>query len=403
MARRVRSSGVETRAARLKRPVAKKPTFTIISPGISLGYRRNQGAGTWVVKAADGHGNHWTKAFAIADDYEDADGERVLDYWLAQDKARILARGGQDTGKPVNTADAIVAYASDLKARGGDLANAFRLRRHMTPTLLAKPVALLTASELKQWRDRLPVSPATITRHSKALKAALNLAARCDPRITNGAAWSVGLAGLPDSFVSRNVILSDDDIRRIVATAWEADPAFGLFVEVAAVTGARASQLSRLELADLQTGRDSPRLMMPSSAKGSGRKRVERRPLPIPASLAMKLKGAAAGRRPHDRLLVRPDDSPWRHGQHARPFAAIAAAVGLADVTISALRHSSIVRALLANVPVRIVAISHDTSVVMIEKTYSRYISDHADSVVRAAQIDLDPAGTTVAVLPQRG
>jgi hypothetical protein len=37
-----------------------------------------------------------------------------------------------------------------------------------------------------------------------------------------------------------------------------------------------------------------------------------------------------------------------------------------------ALRHSSIVRQLLAGVPVRIVAAGHDTSVKMIEHTYSR-------------------------------
>ena len=48
-----------------------------------------------------------------------------------------------------------------------------------------------------------------------------------------------------------------------------------------------------------------------------------------------------------------------------------------------ALRHSSIVRQLLAGVPVRIVAAGHDTSVAMIERNYSRYITDHADALVR--------------------
>ena len=57
-------------------------------------------------------------------------------------------------------------------------------------------------------------------------------------------------------------------------------------------------------------------------------------------------------------------------------------------MTIYALRHSSIVRQLLAGVPVRVVAANHDTSVVMIERNYSRYISDHADAVARAALLD---------------
>jgi hypothetical protein len=43
-----------------------------------------------------------------------------------------------------------------------------------------------------------------------------------------------------------------------------------------------------------------------------------------------------------------------------------------------ALRHSSIVRQLLVGLPVRVVAANHDTSVIMIERTYSRHIGDHA-------------------------
>jgi hypothetical protein len=46
-----------------------------------------------------------------------------------------------------------------------------------------------------------------------------------------------------------------------------------------------------------------------------------------------------------------------------------------------ALRH---VRQLLANVPIRVVAMLHDTSVAMIEKTYSKYIADHADVLTGA-------------------
>jgi hypothetical protein len=34
---------------------------------------------------------------------------------------------------------------------------------------------------------------------------------------------------------------------------------------------------------------------------------------------------------------------------------------------------------------VRVVAVLHDTSVVMIERDYSKYIADHADELARAA------------------
>jgi hypothetical protein len=49
---------------RLKTAIRKKPYFETIAPGISLGYRWNQGAGAWFVRAADGKGGNWTKGFA---------------------------------------------------------------------------------------------------------------------------------------------------------------------------------------------------------------------------------------------------------------------------------------------------------------------------------------------------
>src|SRR5215471_17712770 len=167
MARRPRSTKLETRTARLKLPVRKKPHAPLtVAPGITLAYRRNQGAGTWVVLVADGHGGRWTKGFAIADDHEDADGEHVLDFWMAQDRAKQLARGTTDNGRPWTVTEALDAYAADLKARGGLIANADRIRFHLPSALAAKAVSLLTARELLRWRDGLvhKIKPASINR-----------------------------------------------------------------------------------------------------------------------------------------------------------------------------------------------------------------------------------------------
>jgi len=48
---------------------------------ISLGYRRNLGPGSWLVRCADGKGGAWTQGFSTADDFEDSDNEHVLDFW----------------------------------------------------------------------------------------------------------------------------------------------------------------------------------------------------------------------------------------------------------------------------------------------------------------------------------
>ena len=69
-------------------------------------------------------------------------------------------------------------------------------------------------------------------------------------------------------------------------------------------------------------------------------------------------------------------------------------------MTIYALRHSAIVRELLANVPIRVVASTHDSSVLMIEKTYSRFISDHSDALSRRGLLETaGPADRDVVAL----
>jgi integrase len=395
MARSTRSSTLETRSARLRLPVAKKPIFVKIAPGTGLGYRRNRTAGTWVARVADGKRGNWTKAIGHADDFDDADGTNVLDFWQAQEKARTIGRTehtGHGSVKPATVAEALDAYDADLKTRGALAGNVIRVRAHLPDRLLSKAVALLTAGELRRWRDGLAkvVKPATTNRTCRAFKAALNLAAEHDERIVNRRAWQVGLGALPDAEQSRNVILPDAVVREIIAAAYRQSNEIGLLVEVAAVTGARVSQIARLEVQDLQPDRNAPRLMMPTSKKGRGMKAVQRRPVPIPLSLAGKLRMLTAGRPATAPLVSKPGGSRWHRSGHSLPFARAAKAAGQdpKEVTMYALRHSSIVRAIKASVPIRIVAASHDTSVAMIERTYSRFIGDHSDALARVGLLD---------------
>jgi integrase len=409
MARRPRSSTLENRSNRLGLPVRKKPhAFTTIAPGVGLAYRRNQGAGTWVVRVADGRGGNWTKGFAIADDHEDADDEHVLTFWQAQDKARNLARGKEHSSeRPATLGEAIGDYEKDLIARDGNISNAKRVRYHLTPTLLAKPVGLLTTLELRRWRNGLIASGmkrSTVLRTIKALRAACNLAAAHDKRITNRDAWGKHLTDdLADTFNARNTILSDQQVLAIVAAAYAVDPAFGMYAELLACVGTRPSQAAKLEVADLQADRPDPRLMMPTSRKGR-RRRQERKPVPITPDLAAKLRQAAGDRAPTAPLLVRSNGQPWQpeRSDHSRLFAQAAERAGV-ECTLYALRHSSIVRSLLAGTPTRVTAAMHDTSVIMLERTYSQYILDHSDAVARRGLLDLaQPAVGNVVALPGR-
>jgi integrase len=258
-------------------------------------------------------------------------------------------------------------------------------------------VALLTSRELRRWRDSLAktLAAASVNRTSSALKAALNLAAEHDTRIANSRAWETGLAAIPDAEQSRNVILSEAAVRTIVGEAAKLSPEFGLLIEVAAVTGARISQLGHLEVQDLQADRTAPRLMMPSSRKGKGKKVMQRRPVPIPAGLAAKLRVRSIDQPMMARLLVKPGGDQWKKSDHSRLFARVAKAAGEdpKQVTMYALRHSSIVRQILAGVPIRVVAVNHDTSIAMLERTYSRHIGDHSDALARVGLLDMtEPA-----------
>ena len=410
-----RNAKLESATARRKLAVRKKPYWTPISPGIHLGYRRNAGAGTWSVRVADG-GAAWIKRIAVADDLEPASPPAVLNYWQAIDQARALARRqpGEaiDESRPLTVSEALTLYEKDLLGRGGSPYNSRHARLHLPSVILNKPVALLGATELRKWRDSLlakGLAAGTVNRTKTGLRAALELAAAHDPRIANQRAWKVGLAALPDAHVARNVILDDATVRRIVAAAYEYDRALGLMVEVGAVTGARLSQLSRLEVADLQADGPEPRLFMPLSAKGRARnKRHERRPVPITTALGSVLKQEAAGRPSNAPLLLRANGERWGHGRsrhHRNDFRAVVEAARLDpdEVTLYALRHSSIVRQLLANVPIRVVATLHDTSVKMIERTYSRHIASHSDDIARRALLQIEqPAANNIVALPGR-
>ena len=158
------------------------------------------------------------------------------------------------------------------------------------------------------------------------------------------------MAGLPDAHTARHVGLAERDVRKLVTAAYVVTPRLGLWTEVAAMTGARPSQLARLDVADLQDRRDDLRLMMPSSKKGKG---------PKPSNAAQ----CRSRWRWRPSYGWRREASCWRSAaaaarrralecrRHVRPFARAATQAGLPRVTAYALRHTSIIRALLAGVP----------------------------------------------------
>ena len=143
--------------------------------------------------------------------------------------------------------------------------------------------------------------------------------------------------------------------------------------------------------------------MMPKSAKGGGRNRSEKKPerysVPITVQLAARLKAAAKGRADDAPLLLQATaargatirvklSSRSQQDRHRHRCS-------IPDVTMYCLRHIHIVSMLLQNIPIRLVASLHNTSVTMIERHYSKYITEHSDDVSRKALLQHGRSATS--------
>lgn len=81
---------------------------------------------------------------------------------------------------------------------------------------------------------------------------------------------------------------------------------------------------------------------------------------------------------------------PWKTpSEMRRSWKTVVDVLGIPYAVLCALRHSSIVRAIKAGLPIRLAAATHDTSVAMIERHYARWITDDLDELAARAVIAL--------------
>src|SRR5262249_50700301 len=248
MTKAFKSSALETVTGRFKLAPRTKPYWLLrLSPGLTLGYRRTNGpVGTWNVRIIKGR-KASIKVLGPANDREEADGKRVLSFEQAQHAARKFAFGDVQEANLDTLEEVLTAYEVDLKARDAYTMNATWVRNKLkksNPALLAKPVRMITAKELKDWRNNLAkgdkgMTAVTWNRMSEAFRAALQLAA--PDRFET---WKAGLEKRPDNRQdrARNVVLDDEEVRAVVGAAYQAEAPLGLLIEVLAVTGTRPSQ-----------------------------------------------------------------------------------------------------------------------------------------------------------------
>lgn len=421
------SVSFDSAAKRAKLAPGKNPYWHGISGGrggVSLGYRKaSRGPGTWVAKLVL-DGKRSEERLTQADD--PGAGSSALSYpaavtaaiqWAKARLASIENTEADETAIRAPTVrsavEAYIAARADRSATAGRDAGS-RLSKHVLSDseFAEAPMARLSAGAIQAWRRRLTkeLAPTTVNRLLNDLRAALNASADLHRRAlppTISAEVKSGTKAVSAASNARKQVLPDAEIRRLVDASFTVDESgdFGRVVLVMAATGARFSQVARITVADVQVARS--RIMVPPSRKGRAGKRPTPIAVPVGADVMGRLQPVLSGRRGHEPLLLhwykkqtgpaeweRIDRRPWASASAAiRQWAAardIAAAP--ADTVMLCLRHSSIVRALSAGVPVRLVAALHDTSVGMIEAHYSAYIVDATEEIARRAVTPLAPS-----------
>jgi integrase len=433
---------IDTTAKRDKLPTRKNPYWQGISGGrggVSLGYRKGAaGGGVWIVKIVIDR-KRTEERIGPAADQEDAP-VGFLSYtaavsaaleWSRTQIAIVEANADVARDAAVPTVRSVVeAYAARRKkAAGGKQTSVEALLSHLPiDGKFAKlRFAKLTEKAIEEWLGQLqrrpkgipnpkrkgkkvvvdvrPLETGTRNRLLGDLRAAFNIAAGRYRREIPGhihAEIKAGTRNEPTDGEARRQLLSEAQVRTIVDAAFDVEEDLGYVVLIAAVTGARYSQIVRLTVADIQVV--NSRIMVPSSKKGRKKSSHPPAAVPVHADAIDRLKVLVVGRAGNDRLLTR---WAYKHGagrwlkdkrrawglasEITKPWARVVKLAGVPEDTIMyALRHTSIVRGLIAGLPVRLIAALHDTSVAMIEQHYSAFITDMSDELARPHAISFE-------------
>jgi integrase len=404
---KARPIGIDSPAKRARVAPRRNPYWRPVGPvrgGIHLGYRKpsDQGAGAWIGKLVL-NGVRKEARLGSADDVS-AEGRDILDYSQAVAAALAWAKAEQQAiaGEAVLPADPslediLVRYIKTREKRSRQGKDArWRLNKHVLSNagFAARPLSRITPEALTAWRNGLPaMRPATLNRLLNDLRAAL-------AGVFSGGILPpelrAALKGEADAAEAREVnLLTADAIRRLVDAALRVDPHFGRLILVLAATGARLSQAARITVEDVQPA--NQRIMVPASAKGRATKARKATACPVGQDVIDLLRPALASQDRSDRLLLQKSGQPWMFSSEmTRPWRRALEQAGLPRGLVPYdLRHSSIVRQLSSGVPIRFVAVSHDTSTAMIERNYSRYITSEVEAAARRAIVSLAPAETS--------
>jgi integrase len=348
MARTVRDTLLETRAARLRLSPRSKPYWRSIETGLHVGYRRlRQGGGTWVARRFCGNGRYCERQLGNSDDLQDADGTSILSFRQAQESARAwwkleqrraLGLEAEQRG-PYSVRMALEDYVKNYIGRGGrDLTNVRSIiDSHILPSLGPLDTARLTTKRIREWHHSLATSPRLTRRGTKekdvstppafldseavrrrraranrvltVLKAALNHGF-AEHLIPSDQAWR-RVAPFRGVETARARYLSFTECQRLITAS---SPDFRPLVRAAILTGARYGELIRLTVGDVNL--ESATIHIRESKSGTPRH------VPLTEEVLEHFEQWVAGRARSETVFRRADGRSWKRSEQARPLAA---------------------------------------------------------------------------------
>jgi integrase len=376
MAKRVRDSGLESRAARAKLKPQGKPYFKSIGEGLHLGYRKGKVEGKWVVRRYAGNQSYITDTIATADDIVDADGTVVLNFWQAQERAREIG-GKLSYAGPYRVLDAVADYMTYLGDRNRLIGG--RIKKHIIPNLGDELVDQLTSDKIRAWHNGMVQSSKDdpeVERKSKVsanrmlatLKATLNLAFR-EEKTSSDKAWR-RVTLFKNVVRARTRYLSIAECERLINAS---EPEFRLLVRGALETGARYGELCGMVCGDFN--RDAGTVHVLRSKSGRERHII------LTENGAKFFRSLTAGKSSDAPLFGK----LWgRNYQFRRMLSACQNARIKPAINFHQLRHTWASHSVMAGMPLNVVAqnLGHvDTK--MVEKHYGHLAPSYVVDQVR--------------------
>jgi integrase len=420
----VKHARLESPTARSRLKRGRMPHWQALEEGRThLGYQVWKGAteGRWLLRRYIGDRRYRVETLGLADDSNDADGERILSYDQAEAKARSIVAKPQAKSGPLTVRMAWERYLDAKRANGQPLDDLLsRGRVHILPELGDLVVESLTAETLRKWHAGLAASraqgkpkagvpqykaapnskdgqrgrKASANRVLTMLKACLNHAFD-EELIDNRDAWGRRLKPFAKVDTARAQYLTVEQAQRLI-NASDAD--FRPLAQAALETGCRYSELARLQVTDFNP--DSGTLHIRESKSGKSRHVV------LTAEGATFFTQHCAGHDGQELMFRHPEGSGWMRAQQTIPMKAACEHARIKPaVSFHTLRHTWASLSVMAGMPLMVVArnLGHaDTR--MVERHYGHLAPSFIADAIRAAapRFGVAAAGAVVPLKAKR-